>query len=212
LQIHRPTLEQGEDHAELSLSVRDRDFHAEVGLMGHGVQMWLQMLWFLARTPEDASIILDEPDVYLHPDLQRKLFRMVQRQDRQTIVATHSVEIMAEADPSEIVVIDRRRKRSRFASSSPAVQKIIDHVGGVHNIQLARIGSAKKLLLVEGGDKAFLSFWHRKLFPESTQPLNQVPSFPVGGWGGWDWAVGSSLVLRNAMGEALKVGTDRTDG
>ncbi len=34
----------------LSLFVRDGDFVAEVSWMGHGLQMWLQIMWFLARS------------------------------------------------------------------------------------------------------------------------------------------------------------------
>jgi hypothetical protein len=63
----------------LSLMVRDEDFVAEVAAMGHGLQMWLQTMWFLARTPAAACVILDEPDVYMHPDLQRRLIRYLRR-------------------------------------------------------------------------------------------------------------------------------------
>ena len=60
-------------HGKLALLVQDNDFTAEVAWMGHGLQMWLQALWFLARTDYGSTVILDEPDVYLHADLQRKL-------------------------------------------------------------------------------------------------------------------------------------------
>jgi hypothetical protein len=61
----------------LRLMVRDESYVAEVGTMGHGLQMWLQTMWFLSRMPEGATVILDEPDVYMHPDLQRRLIRHV---------------------------------------------------------------------------------------------------------------------------------------
>lgn len=79
--------------AVLGLHVQDGDFVAEIGLMGHGLQMWLQTLWFLAHNEESDVIILDEPDVYLHADLQRRLIRMLKRHKAQVILATHSVEI-----------------------------------------------------------------------------------------------------------------------
>lgn len=71
----------------LSLLVRDRDFTAEVGWMGHDLQMWLQSMWFLARMNADATVILDEPDVYMHADLQRRLIRLLRGRHRQTIVS-----------------------------------------------------------------------------------------------------------------------------
>lgn len=67
---------------------------AEVALMGHGLQMWLQTMWFLCRSSPTATVVLDEPDVYMHPDLQRRLVRLVRGRYPQIIIATHSVEIV----------------------------------------------------------------------------------------------------------------------
>ena len=66
----------GEQGAGLELMLRNDDFVAEVGLMGHGLQMWLQTMWFLARCRAFDTVILDEPDVYMHADLQRRLIRL----------------------------------------------------------------------------------------------------------------------------------------
>jgi len=139
--------------------------------MGHGLQMWLQTTWFLSRTPADSTVVLDEPDVYMHPDLQRKLFRLTRSRFRQCIVATHSVEIMAEADPSEILIIDKRERRSRYANNEPSVQLLIDQIGGVHNVHLARLWSARKFLLIEGKDMSLLKRFHAILFPDAELPL-----------------------------------------
>ena len=189
--------------ALLWLPIRDGDFVGEIGLMGHGLQMWLQMIWFVSRVPSGSIVVLDEPDVYMHPDLQRKLFRLVSGRFPQTIVATHSVEIMAEADPSEILVVDRKRRRSRFANSEPAVQLLIDQMGGVHNVHLARLWSARKFLLVEGDDIALLRRFHAVLFPEAELSIDAIPNMSIGGWTGWPRAIGSSLALKNAVGERI---------
>jgi hypothetical protein len=187
----------------LSLMLRDGDFTAEVGWMGHGLQVWLQTMWFLAQAPSNATVILDEPDVYLHPDLQRKLFRLMKAKFHQTIVATHSIEIMAEAEPSEILVVDRNKKRSAYANSEPAVQRLIEHVGGIHNIHLARLWNARRFILVEGKDMSFLRHFHSLLWPDSEAPLDSIPNIPIGGWGGWSYAVGSSMIIKNSVGEEV---------
>jgi hypothetical protein len=187
----------------LSLPVRDGDFVAEVGWMGHGLQMWLQTIWFLSRTPTDCTVVLDEPDVYMHPDLQRKLFRLARTRFRQCLIATHSVEIMAEADPSEILIIDKRSKRSKYADNEPGVQSLIDQIGGIHNVHLARLWSARKFLLLEGKDMSLLRQFHSLLYPEAELPLDATPSLPIGGWSGWPYAVGSSLTLKNAVGDHI---------
>jgi predicted ATP-dependent endonuclease of OLD family len=142
---------------QLTLIVRDNDFAAEIGWMGHGLQMWLQTMWFLSRSNEDSTIILDEPDVYMHADLQRKLIRFLKTRYKQVLIATHSVEIITEVEPENILVVDKTRQESVYATTVPAVQSLINNrIGSIQNIGLARLWSAKKLLLVEGKDIAIL--------------------------------------------------------
>jgi energy-coupling factor transporter ATP-binding protein EcfA2 len=114
LRIQELLSDSGERRNELALHVRDEDFVGEIRWMGHGLQVWLQTMWFLARTDPRDIVVLDEPDVYLHADLQRKLIRILKNQRRQALIATHSIEMMSEVSPSDILVIDRRRKRSQF--------------------------------------------------------------------------------------------------
>ena len=61
---------------KIGLLVYDANYAAEIGLMGSGLQMWLQIIWFISRCPNMATIVLDEPDVYMHPDLQRKILKI----------------------------------------------------------------------------------------------------------------------------------------
>lgn len=196
LQVRTLEGARGDHGDELFLDVRDHDFVAEVGRMGHGLQMWLQMMWFLSRTPDDASVVLDEPDVYMHPDLQRRVVRLIRDRYSQVIIATHSVEIMAEVDHSEVLVINRREPTSRFATSNPEVQGLVERLGGVHNLQLARLWTARRCLLVEGKDVRYLRLVHDLLFPEAEVALDEIPNMDIGGWSGWPYAVGSSLFIR----------------
>lgn len=187
----------------LSLFVEDHHFTAEIAWMGHGLQMWLQMIWFLSRSEEHETVILDEPDVYMHADLQRRLVRFVRNRHQQVVIATHSSEIMAEVLPDNILVVDRSRKRSDFASSLPAVQKVLTGFGSVHNLQLSRLWSARRFLMVEGEDVVLLKQFQNKLFPETSIPIDTIPSTSVGGWGGWNQAVGSDMLLKNAGGDGI---------
>jgi energy-coupling factor transporter ATP-binding protein EcfA2 len=188
----------------LSLMIRNEGFVAELAAMGHGLQMWLQTMWFLAKVDGAAAIILDEPDVYMHPDLQRRLIAHLKRRHEQVVVATHSVEMMAEVEAEDVLIVDHRRKSSSFASSTDAVQRLVEHIGSVHNLQLTRLWNARKCLLVEGKDVGLLGIAHRVLFPES-ESLETVPHLEIGGWGGWPYAIGSSLLLRNSVGDAISV-------
>jgi predicted ATP-dependent endonuclease of OLD family len=141
----------------------------------------------------------------MHPDLQRRLIRFLKGRFPQVIITTHSVELMAEVDVDEILIIDKKRPRSRFAGTLPAVQKIIEHVGSVHNIHLAKLWNARCCILVEGKDIKLLSESHNILFPDSKDGLSTLPNMSIGGWGNWHYAVGSSMLLKNAGGEAIIV-------
>ncbi len=191
------------DEQPPELMVRDGDFVTEIGAMGHGLQMWLQTMWFLTRHQDAGCIILDEPDVYMHPDLQRRLIRFLRKKDRQVIVATHSVEIMAEARTDEILVINRKTRASNYANATPAVQRAIEAVGGVHNLTLARLFSARRVLLMEGKDIALLRPLFDKVTGLADAPIDDLPNMPVGGWSGWPIAIGSGLFLKNAVDEDI---------
>lgn len=189
---------------DLHLLIQDGDFVGEVASMGHGLQIWLQVLWFLARASGTDILVLDEPDVYLHADMQRKLMGLLHGVAAQRIIATHSVEMLGQADPRSIIVINRKKPKSRLAASLKVVQQAIDRIGGIHNIHLARVWSSKVILLVEGEDLAYLREFQRKLFPATLTPFDALPSWSIGGWGGWNLAIGSATGFKNAGGEDIR--------
>lgn len=196
-----PSIGQREE-TPLSLLIRENDFEAEAAWMGHGLQMWLQTMWFLARNSQSRVLILDEPDVYMHADLQRRLIRMLLRNDKQFIIATHSPEMLAEVEPESVVVLDRRRRVSRAATSSKAVQGVLQRVGSVHNLSLARLASQRRLLLVEGEDVALLKRVQNVIAPDAERPIDTVPNIDIEGWGGWHSALTLARFFdKNAKGE-----------
>jgi len=205
LKVDRPELTRRDGKQYVNLLVRDGGFTAEAAWMGHGLQMWLQVMWFLARSSHDSTVVLDEPDVYMHPDLQRKVVRLVSQRYAQTIIATHSVEIISEVDPDSILVVDRRRRASSYANTLPGVQNIIDRIGGVHNVHLARLGSVRRCVFVEGDDLKILKHVYDRLFPSSLESLEILPNMDLGGWDGWNYAVGSSMLLKDAVGAPIKI-------
>ena len=198
-------LELNEGAEQLSLHVRDRDFVAEIAQMGHGLQMWMQVMWFVVRSRQTATAVFDEPDVYMHADLQRRLIRLLRNRFPQVIIMTHSTEIISEVDPSEIVIVDRRRRASTAATSLTAVQRIVNSFGSVHNIGLARLWSSKVFVVTEGKDLSLLKVFQEKLFPGTQQPVDALPNMSVGGWGGWNDVVASTRFLTNALGERVIV-------
>lgn len=187
----------------LQLRVRDGAFVGEVSLMGHGLQMWLQIVWFLARAPQNATVVLDEPDVYMHPDLQRRLLDLVRERFHQLLIATHSIEIIADVDPRSIVAIDRRQRESQFVTSLPGLQDVLEEIGSVQNVQLMRLMRAESFYLVEGDDVKILRILQATAMRDS-HPIDLVPHAELGGRAGWGAGVPSRLPRRNAEGDRIR--------
>lgn len=166
------------DSDYLSLLVEDNRFTAEIGRMGNGLQMWLQIMWFLSRSKDYELIILDEPDVYMHSDMQRKLLELVRRRFKQVIIATHSMEIISRVEPDNILEINKQNKSMHYANDSVSAQKIIDDIGGVQNLALLNLGRARKCLFVEGKDFKYLNRFNEIIYGKQ---LN-IPNIAYGGF------------------------------
>jgi len=119
---------------------------------GFGFQIWCQLLTHISRSKGETILIIDEPEIYLHPDVQRQLLGILRTLGPSILIATHSTEIMAEADPSEIVVIDKTTRSGERLRDAADVQAALEQVGSLQNISLARLARSKRVLFVEGDD------------------------------------------------------------
>lgn len=59
--------------------------------------------------------MLDEPNVYMHADLQRRLVRLITPMFSQLIIATHSLEIIEEVPSDCIIPIDSQKRHMIIA-------------------------------------------------------------------------------------------------
>ncbi len=184
----------------ISLMVQDNRFPAEIGKMGNGLQMWLQIIWFLARSKDAGVIILDEPDVYMHSDMQRKVLELVQLQFPQVIIATHSLEIISRVDPECVLEINKQDKTMRYASDYATAQKIIDDIGGVQNLSLLNLGRQRRCLFVEGKDLGYLNKFNECIYGKQ---LN-IPTFSFGGFNNIPHIYGAANLFFNETNNQIK--------
>jgi len=113
---------------ELCLMLREEGFVAEVSNFGHGLQMWLQIVWFLARTDWQSIVILDEPDVYMHPQQQRRMIQLLRRRFKQCILSTHAPGILEDCHENEILCLHRKFARSSCEIDSSKYEQILEAV------------------------------------------------------------------------------------
>jgi len=124
---------------------------------GDGLQIWLQVLFHIWRQRDVEILVLDEPDVFLHPDLQRRLVRLLEELDTQVVLATHAPEILAEVSRDSVVLVDRTRKVSKRIEDDRALGFLNDALGSGFNLRLAKALRSRVVLFVEGQDMKMLS-------------------------------------------------------
>lgn len=162
--------------------------------------MWLQIIWFLTRSKDCGVIILDEPDVYMHSDMQRRILELVKQKYPQVIIATHSLEIISRVDPECILEINKKDKTMCYASDAYSAQKIIDNIGGIQNLSLINLGRQRRCLFVEGNDLYYLNKFNELLYGKQ---LN-IPNFSFGGFKNIPQIYGAANLFYNETKNQIK--------
>jgi ATPase subunit of ABC transporter with duplicated ATPase domains len=170
----------GEKKQEFDLFYKERGSRTEreVVWAGDGMQIWLQLLLHIFRSRDCRTIVLDEPDVYLHADLQRRLVRLLASLSSQVITATHSSEILSEADPESIMWVDRSRTKALSGARGSLLGTLAQTLGSSFNIRLARALRSRHALFVEGQDMVVLSNWASTLNAGRLAASSWLPGAP----------------------------------
>lgn len=176
------------DGQVLQFYVRVHNFEAEIAWMGHGLQMWIQTMWFVSQCSPNAIVVLDEPDVYMHADLQRRLVRLISPMFSQLVIATHSLEIIEEVTSDSIIPVDSTKKTIRPIGNETPLQFLTKHLGSTFNIDLARIFISSQFVFWDGDDNSrkILSAFQSVLFPQDLHPLINLPKAFIDGWNEWE--------------------------
>lgn len=186
-----------DDGPILHFFVRVRAFEAELGWMGHGLQMWIQTMWFISQCPSNAIVVLDEPDVYMHADLQRRLVRLITPMFSQLVIATHSLEIIEEAASDCIIPIDSNKRQIKPIGDESALSSLTEKLGSPLNIDLARLFISNRFVIWDGrnSDRVILSAFQSVLYPKDLHPIITYPKAYVDGWDDWDKCIAIAMVF-----------------
>ena len=192
---------------KLIMICRENRVSREIFWAGFGFQIWCQLLTHISRSANSTLLIVDEPEIYLHPDVQRQLLGILREIPPDILLATHSTEMMGEADAGEILLIDKSKRSAERLKDVEGVQKAMESVGSLQNITLTQLARTKKVLFVEGANdyRIFRRFAKRMGLAKlaSGTELTQIES---GGFSSWPKVQALSWGLDKALGTNLLIG------
>jgi predicted ATP-dependent endonuclease of OLD family len=135
----------------------------EIFWAGFGFQVWCQMLTHLIQSSDTSLFLIDEPDIYLHSDLQRQLIGILRNLGPDVLIATHSTEIITEAEPEEIVLINKTGQSGKRLKDPSQLDDVYRLLGSNANPIMTQLAKTKRVVFVEGTDFQIISKFARKL-------------------------------------------------
>ncbi|TAM81972.1 MAG: hypothetical protein EPN47_11275 [Acidobacteria bacterium] len=163
MDIKRPEVDAADGPPLLRMFCPEERIDREIFWAGFGFQVWCQMLTFMVANSTASLFIIDEPDIYLHSDLQRQLVSALRSLGPDILLATHSTEIISEADPDEILVITKKARAARRVADPSQLRSIFATLGSNLNPTLTQLSRSKRAVFVEGKDFQIFSRFAAKL-------------------------------------------------
>ncbi|MFD1326927.1 ATP-dependent nuclease [Mycoplana ramosa] len=189
----------------LQMYYTENGIHREIYWSGFGFQAWLQMMTHFLRGGEDDVLVLDEPDVYLHADLQRRLFHIAKRRFQQIFVATHSAEIMNEANAMDVVLIKPGLVSGARITSDSGYRSAHALLGSSENADFARLARAKRVIAFEGNDRTIFKRFEQKLGSGGVLGDPDTLSIKIGGYEHWHRVDNLAWMFKEVFGLEAKI-------
>ncbi|MDA2925800.1 AAA family ATPase [Acidobacteria bacterium AH-259-G07] len=143
-------------YKSLKLFVREGEFSIDATELGGGVQNSLVMAILRAfeeRRKKGAIFLIEEPEMYLHPQMQRSLYKTFREISRtnQIIYTTHSPHFVTIPEYSEVILITKNDEGTQKQVSNLAIDEVRrEKIRKEMDPERNELFFAKKLILVEG--------------------------------------------------------------
>jgi len=190
---------------ELMMFCEEDRMPREISWAGFGFQIWLQLLTHIVNSKNCDLLVVDEPEIYLHPDLQHKILDILKYTKSRIVIATHSVEIINAVEPSEVLLIDKKNKTAKRISDLDGLQSVSNILGSGQNIHLTRLARGKKILFVEGNDLKLLSRLAKICKLDDLFSGGEITVIPIDGFSKHDKVIHTNWAFTQIIGEKIKI-------
>lgn len=182
MDVQAPKVEYINNKGHLFMFCPEERFPREIFWSGFGFQVWCQMLTHLIQSRDNALFLIDEPDIYLHSELQRQLLDLLRNLGPDILIATHSTEIVTESNSDEIVVIDKQKPRSRRIKDPSNLSEVFSMLGSNINPILTQLAKTRRVLFVEGKDFQIIGRFARRLASHRVGNRSDFAVVPIEGF------------------------------
>ncbi len=182
MDIEPPKVDYSSGKPRLHMFCPEERIPREIFWAGFGFQVWCQMLTHLVQSKDKALFLIDEPDIYLHADLQRQLLVLLRNLGPDIIIATHSTEIITEAEADDIVLVNKKRKSARRIKQPSELSEIFLLLGSNLNPILTQLAKTRRAIFVEGNDFQIIGKIARKLEFNKVSSRSDFAVIPVEGF------------------------------
>lgn len=194
------------DGQKLSMFCFEDTIARELYWTGYGFQVWCQLLSHIFRSQDRSMLIIDEPDIYLHANPQRQLLSILKASGPDVLVATHSSEIVTEADTNDILVIDKTQRSAKRVRSPEGIQSTLGSLGSTQIVTMSAIAQARRVLYVEGEDFKTLRRFARRLSLDELASGVGIAPFPLGGFPTIERINAVTMGVRESIGDSIVFG------
>lgn len=140
------------DSNRIDCFYKENKYEREISWAGQGLQVWFQIITHLVRLLNTEILILDEPEINLHPEKQNDLIGIIRQYfNGSIIIATHSMELMNNVNVSHIINVKKNQKKPKIKSTEDRdyLEIVRSQIGSNFNFISSQFENVDCILITE---------------------------------------------------------------
>lgn len=127
--------------------------------LGQGINQIVGIVAGTMSLPHSPILLLEEPEVCLHPGLQRRLIEYLSKRDAQTFITTHSNHIIDAAATGVRIYMISHDPKSNAREVISIEESILEAIGSL-GVTASSVAAATAVIWVEGpSDAIYIRHW-----------------------------------------------------